>query len=65
MENDLKQKGYNKLILGVEPSEVRNIQIYFKLGYTNFLKADFDEYEKTTEDGENEKVLLIYYYKDL
>lgn len=65
MENDLKEKGYNKLILGVEPSEVRNMQIYFKLGYTNFLKADFDEYEKTTEDSEKERVLVIYYCKDL
>ena len=30
MENDLKDKGFKSLTLGVEPCETRNIQIYFK-----------------------------------
>lgn len=62
---EYENKGYNKLILGVVPSEVRNMQIYFKLGNTNLLKTDFDEYKKAIEDGENERVLAIYYCKDL
>ena len=30
MENDLKNRGFKYLTIGVEPCEVRNIQIYFK-----------------------------------
>ena len=29
MENDLKNRGFESLTLGVEPSETRNIKIYF------------------------------------
>lgn len=29
MEDDLKRKGFTSLTLGVEPSEVRNMMIYF------------------------------------
>lgn len=65
MEQDLKRRGYTKLALGVEPSEVRNIQIYFKLGFTNYIKTDNEEYEKSTEDGENEKAIVNYYYKEI
>ena len=65
MEQDLKSKGFNRLVLGVEPAEVRNIQIYFKMGFINYLKSDYEEYAKRTADGENEKVLVNYYYKNI
>ncbi|MCI7084466.1 MAG: GNAT family N-acetyltransferase [Tenericutes bacterium] len=65
MEDDLKSKGYNRLVLGVEPSEVRNIQIYFKKGFTNYLKSDFEEYGRISIDKEPEKVLVNYYYKNI
>ena len=37
MEEYLKNLGFKKLTLGVEPTEERNRQIYFYLGFTNFL----------------------------
>ena len=33
MESDLKQRGYSELSLGVGPEAVRNIEIYFHLGF--------------------------------
>lgn len=59
MEEDLKKKGFTTLTLGVEPSETRNIQIYFKWGYTNYIKSDYEYYPN------GEKVLVNYYKKDI
>lgn len=59
MENDLKKKGFKYLTLGVEPSEVRNINIYFRWGFTNYIKSCYEYYP----DGS--KVLVNYYEKDL
>ena len=39
MEEDLKKRGFTSLTLGVEPSEVRNIMIYFNWGFTNYIKS--------------------------
>lgn len=55
MENDMKSRGYTSLCLGVGPEAVRNIQIYFHLGYTEYLKTVIER----TYDGE-EDVILFY-----
>ena len=65
MENDLKQRGYKKLTLGVEPSEVKNMMIYFKYGFTNFIKTDIEEYPKENDTKEPERILVNYYYKNI
>lgn len=39
MENDLKKRGYKSLTLGVEAKEVKNMQIYFKFGFTKYIKT--------------------------
>ena len=63
MEQDLKEKGYKELCLGVEPCEVRNMQIYFKLGFVNYIRTAIeylpakDEYSKPCEE------IVNYYYK--
>ena len=44
MEDDLKQKGFTTLTLGVEPSETRNIQIYFNWGFVNYIKTSYENY---------------------
>ena len=59
MENDLKKRGFKILTLGVEPKEVRNMQIYFKWGYTNYIKTDYEYYPS------GEKILVNYYEKEL
>ena len=65
MENDLKNRGYTEVSLGVEPCEIRNIQIYFHLGFTNYIKTDIDEYLPVHEGDEPEKVYVNYYFKRL
>ena len=59
MESDLKKRGFKSLTLGVEPCEVRNIQIYFKWGFTKYIKTAYEYYPN------NEKVIVNYYEKDL
>lgn len=59
MEKDLKNRGFESLTLGVEPSETRNIKIYFKWGFINYIKSDYEYY------SENDKILVNYYKKKL
>ena len=54
-----KKRGFSSLTLGVEPSEVRNIMIYFNWGFTNYIKSDYEYYPN------NEKILVNYYEKKL
>ena len=49
VENDLKERGYTELSLGVGPEAVRNNEIYAHLGYTDFIKSVV-EYEDGEED---------------
>lgn len=65
MEQDLKKRGFKKLTLGVEPCEVRNMQIYFHLGYTKFIKHGFETYEPITKCEKGETVLVCFYEKKL
>ena len=63
MENDLKEKGYRELCLGVEPTETKNISIYNKWGFTNFIKSTIEKVDFDKEDCEG--VQVDFYYKDL
>lgn len=54
-EADMRARGYTALCLGVGPESVRNIQIYFHLGYTDYLKTEIQK----TPDGQ-EDVILFY-----
>lgn len=58
VENDLKQRGYKELSLGVGPEEVRNIEIYFHLGYRTYIKT-LVEQENINED------IILFYKKDI
>ena len=57
MENDLKKRGFKYLTLGVEPCEIRNIQIYFKWGFIKYIKTHYEYYSSS------EKVIVNYYEK--
>lgn len=48
MINDLKEKGYTKLTLGVEPCEVKNRQIYNHYGFTEYIKSATEMYPDGT-----------------
>ncbi len=59
MEDDLVSRGYKYLTLGVEACEVRNMMIYFKYGFTDYIKSETESYP----DG---KIILVNFYgKDL
>lgn len=59
MINDLKERGYKKVTVGVEPCDVKNMQIYFKYGFDKFIKSDYEVYPDGT------KILVLYYAKKL
>lgn len=65
MEADLKQRGYRKMSLGVEPCEVRNIQIYFHWGFTNYLKTTLEPLPPAEREPGREEQAINYYYKDI
>ena len=52
-------------MFGVEPCEVKNMMIYFKYGFTNFIKAVNEKEPAKNENEEPREVLVNYYLKDL
>ena len=58
----LKSEGYKELSLGVEPKEVRNVNMYKKLGFTNLIKSvvEYINFDKIDEGVE-----VDFYYKEI
>ena len=54
VESDLKERGYTELSLGVGPEAVRNIEIYFHLGFREYIKTLIEQ------EQEQEDVILFY-----
>ena len=48
MIGDLKNRGYAKFTLGVEPKETKNLQIYRHLGFNTFIKSGQENYPDGT-----------------
>lgn len=65
MENDLKNRGYTRLTLGVEPDEVKNMMIYFKYGFTDYIKTAYEIEPPKNEKSEPRKIMVNYYAKNL
>ena len=59
VESNLNSKGFKSLTLGVEPKEIRNIQIYFNWGFTKYIKTGFCKY------ANGEVAIVNYYEKEL
>ena len=59
MIQSLKEKGYSKVTLGVEPEEQKNKDIYFKYGFTEHIKDSTEEYPDGTV------ISVEYYGKEL
>lgn len=58
VEDDLKKRGYKELSLGVNPKDVRNMQIYFHLGFQKYIKTINNE--KMNDDS-----TIIFYKKKI
>lgn len=48
MIDDLKNRGYEKFTLGVEPMEMKNLEIYQHLGFNEFIKSGKETYPDGT-----------------
>lgn len=59
MLNDLKEKGYRKVTLGVEPSEEKNKKIYNHYGFTEYIKSGAETYPDGTV------IEILYYGKNI
>ena len=59
MLEDLKKRGYEWVTLGVEPCEVKNMQIYFRYGFTEYIKMGIERYPN------GEEIEVLYYRKKL
>ena len=49
MIEDLKNRGYEKVTIGVEPNESKNKEIYFKYGFNEHIKDSKEFYPNGTE----------------
>ncbi|MBQ6267070.1 MAG: GNAT family N-acetyltransferase, partial [Clostridia bacterium] len=58
MLNDLKQKGFTKAVLGVEPDDEKNKARYAHWGFTEFIKSATEQYPDGT-------VIDVLYYGKL
>ena len=58
IEKDLKKKGYTEISLSVDVKETRNLMIYFKLGFTNYINT-------AILYGNNKEYIFDYYYKKI
>ena len=65
VEKDLKNRGYKRLTVGVEPSEVKNLMIYFKYGFTHFIKSAYETEPAKNENEKPIKMIVNYYLKEL
>ncbi len=64
VENDFKERGYTELSLGVEPEAVRNIQIYFHLGFRDYIKTVI-EYELSKDNLSKKEDVILFYKKSI
>ena len=63
VEQDLKEKGYTELCLGVGPEAVRNIEIYFHLGFREYIKTIVQQEQPEDEYSKPEEDVIIFYKK--
>lgn len=56
---DLTDRGYEKVTLGVEPCEIQNLQIYFHYGFTEYIKTATETYPG------GDRIEVLYYGKSL
>lgn len=64
-ENDLKERGYTYLSLGVGPEAVRNIEIYFHLGFREYIKTTIENDPPKDEFSIPEDEYVNFYKKKI
>lgn len=64
-ENDLKERGYKELSLGVGPEAVRNIEIYFHYGFREYIKTTIEHDPPKDEFSIPEDDFVNFYKKKI
>lgn len=64
-EHDLKERGYTSLSLGVGPEAVRNIEIYFHLGFREYIKTTIEHEPPKDEFSVPEDEFVNFYKKKI
>ena len=64
-ENDLKERGYTELSLGVGPEAVRNIEIYFHYGFREYIKTTVEHEPPKDEFSVPEDDFVNFYKKKI
>ena len=60
-----KSVGIKTLTIEVEPSEIRNMQIYFHWGFTKFLQCITENYPPKNDSEEGEIVTVLCYSQNI
>ena len=60
-----KDHGITTLTIGVEPCEVRNMQIYFHWGFTNFLQCITETYPPVNDNASGEVITVLCYSQEI
>ena len=60
-----KKHGIKTLTIGVEPSEIRNMQIYFHWGFTNFLQCVSETYPSANKNVIGKTVTILCYSQEI
>ena len=63
--NYVKCHGIDTLTIGVEPSEVRNMQIYFHWGFANFLQCKTEIFPPVNEYDSGKVVTVLCYSQEI
>ena len=64
-ESFAKKQKIKMLTIGVEPCEVRNMQIYFHWGFTQFLQCISETYPPKAEGEKGETITVLCYGKKI
>lgn len=65
IEKYAKENNIHTLTIGVEPCEVRNMQIYFHWGFVNFLQCTTETFPPREIGGEEETITVLCYSKQI
>ena len=65
IEEYAKANGVKILTIGVEPCEVRNMQIYFHWGFVDFLQCTTETYPPKAEGEKGETITVLCYSKKI
>ena len=65
IEKLAKKMKIKMLTIGVEPCEVKNMQIYFHWGFTQFLQCISETYPPKAEGEKGETITVLCYGKKI